>query len=91
MTHDLDDDVGLRGHRGHELGVVERADDGVDAELLELSRLLLATDKSRDIVLRVLVDELNDRSANKTCTRLAVSTCTRIEYKAVVATYQLRW
>ena len=65
-TYDLNDDVGLCGQGGHELSIVQRADDGVDTELLELCGLLLATNEGGDIVLRVLVNELDDRSADET-------------------------
>ena len=65
---DLEDDVELGGLLGKEVGVLERADDGLDAsDLGNLLRLLLRADESGDVVLRVLGDGLEDRSADETC------------------------
>ena len=65
---DLEDNVVLGGLLGQEVGVLERADDGLDAsDLGDLLRLLLRADEGGDVVLRVLGDGLEDRSTDETC------------------------
>ena len=65
---DLEDDVELGGLLGQEVGVLERADDGLDtSDLGDLLRLLLRADESGDVVLRVLGDGLEDRGTDETC------------------------
>ena len=70
MTHDLEDDVELGRLLGEELGILERAEDGLDAgELGYLLRLLLGADERGDVVLRVLGDGLENRSTDEACMR----------------------
>ena len=65
---DLEDDVELGRLLGQQLGVLERADDGLDAsDLGDLLRLLLRADEGGDVVLRVLGDGLEDRGTDETC------------------------
>lgn len=65
---DLEDDVELGRLLGQELGVLERAEDGLDArDLGDLLRLLLRADEGGDVVVGVLGDGLKDRSTDETC------------------------
>ena len=65
---DLEDDVELGGLLGQKVGVLERADDGLDtSDLGDLLRLLLRADEGGDVVLRVLGDGLEDRGTDETC------------------------
>ena len=67
-TNNLEDDVELRGLLGEQLGVLERADDGLDTgDFGDLLRLLLRADQRGDVVLRVLGNGLEDRSTDEAC------------------------
>ena len=65
---DLEDDVELGCLLRQQVGVLERANDGLDtSDLGDLLRLLLRADEGGDVVLRVLGDGLEDRSTDETC------------------------